>query len=125
MFMDPFRASLRQTNTLHHKVYVYTLNQLLLHKLHFWQIRPSTDHRHGLLAPHVAGKVTNIKEGKTKKCEQYWPAESGRGQSYGPFNMSLMEQHIFADYTIRTIQLVVSKINCSGILNFAKRRFWP
>ena len=69
--------------------------------------------------------VTNIKEGKTKKCEQYWPAESGRGQSYGPFNVSVVEQHIFADYTIRTIQLVVSKINCSGILNFAKRRFWP
>ena len=59
--------------------------------------------------------VTNIKEGKTKKCEQYWPAESGRGQNYGPFNVSIVEQHIFADYTIRTIQLVVSKINCSRI----------
>ena len=56
--------------------------------------------------------VTNIKEGKMKKYEQYWPAESGSGQRYGPFivNVSTMEQHIFADYTIRTIQLVVSKI---------------
>ena len=47
--------------------------------------------------------VTNIKEGKTKKCEQYWPAESRNGQSYGPFNVTVLEQHIFADYTIRTI----------------------
>ena len=54
--------------------------------------------------------VTNVKEGKTKKCEQYWPAESGSGQSYGPFNVTVVEQHIFADYTIRTIQLVVSKM---------------
>ena len=37
--------------------------------------------------------VTNIKEGKTKKCEQYWPAESRRGQSYGPFNVTVLEQH--------------------------------
>ena len=54
--------------------------------------------------------VTNVKEGKTKKCEQYWPAESGGGQSYGPFNVTVMEQHIFADYTIRTIQHVVNKM---------------
>ena len=53
--------------------------------------------------------ITNIKEGKTRKCEQYWP-EGGSGQSYGPFNLSLVEQLILADYTIRTIQLVVSKI---------------
>ena len=53
--------------------------------------------------------VTNIKEGMTKKCEQYWP-EGGSGKSYGPFNVSIVEQHIFADYTIRAIQLVVSKL---------------
>ena len=52
--------------------------------------------------------VTNVKEGKTKKCEQYWPTVSGSGQSYGPFSVSIVEQHIFADYIIRTIQLVVS-----------------
>ena len=51
--------------------------------------------------------VTNIKEGKTKKCEQYWP-EAGSGMRCGPFNLSLVEQHIFADYTIRTIQLDLS-----------------
>ena len=52
--------------------------------------------------------VTNVKEGKTKKCEQYWPAENGSIQSYGRFNVTVLEQHIFADYTIRTIQLVVN-----------------
>ena len=45
-----------------------------------------------------------------KKCEQYWPAECGSGENYGPFNMTVLEQHIFADYTIRTIQLVVNKL---------------
>jgi hypothetical protein len=54
--------------------------------------------------------VTNIKEGKIKKCEQYWP-EAGSGKSYGPFNLSLVEQLILADYTIRTLQLVVSTCN--------------
>ena len=29
-FMTPFRAFLRQTSSLHHKVYVHTLNQHLL-----------------------------------------------------------------------------------------------
>ena len=57
----------------------------------------------------IIAMVTNIKEGMTKKCEQYWP-EGGSGKSYGPFNVSIVEQHIFADYTIRTIQLVVSKL---------------
>jgi protein tyrosine phosphatase len=51
--------------------------------------------------------VTNVMEGMTKKCEQYWP-EAGNGQSYGPFNLSLVEQLTFADYIVRTIHLVVS-----------------
>ena len=54
--------------------------------------------------------ITNVKEGKTKMCEQYWPVECRSGQSYGRFSVTVMEQHIFADYIIRTIQLVVSKI---------------
>ena len=68
--------------------------------------------------------VTNVKEGKTKKCEQYWPAESGISQSYGLFNVTVVEQHIFADYTIRTIQLVVNilLISCLEFL-CSKRRF--
>ena len=68
--------------------------------------------------------VTNIKEGKTKKCEQYWPAESGSAQSYGPFSVTVLEQHTFADYTIRTIQLVVNILlmSCLEFL-YLKKRF--
>ena len=53
--------------------------------------------------------VTNILEGSTKKCEHYWPDGRSDQISHGPFNLSLIEQLILADYTIRTIQLVVSK----------------
>ena len=68
--------------------------------------------------------VTNIKEGKTKKCEQYWP-EAGSGMSCGPFNLSLEEQHIFADYTVRTIQLVVSVQNSFRALRDGGQKLIP
>ena len=63
--------------------------------------------------------VTNIIEGWTKKCEKYWP-ESGSCQSYGPFNLSLVEEHIYSDYNIRTVQLEVNntpnlKVNVPGV----------
>ena len=51
--------------------------------------------------------VTNVTEGRTKKCEQYWP-EDASVSSFGPFDISVVEQHIFADYVIRHIQLIVS-----------------
>ena len=51
--------------------------------------------------------VTNVKEGRTKKCEQYWP-EDASVSSFGPFNVSVVEQRTFADYVIRHIQLIVS-----------------
>ena len=34
--------------------------------------------------------VTN--EGKNKMCEKYWP-ECGCGKSYGPSDVSIVEQH--------------------------------
>ena len=50
--------------------------------------------------------VTNLIEGSKKKCEQYWP-DSG-SSTYGPFKVTLAEQQVFADYTIRTMLLTVS-----------------
>ena len=50
--------------------------------------------------------VTNVTESKTKKCEQYWP-EYGHKKTCGPFELSVVEEKIFADYIIRSIQLVV------------------
>ena len=55
----------------------------------------------------IIAMVTNIIEGWTKKCEQYWPESASEGKSFGPFNLSLVEENIFADYTIRTIQIKV------------------
>ena len=53
--------------------------------------------------------VTNVTERNTKKCELYWP-ECGLVQTCGPFNLSVVEEQIFADYIIRSIQLVVRYI---------------
>jgi protein tyrosine phosphatase len=52
--------------------------------------------------------VTNLKEGhqKIKKCERYWPVTGS--SSYGPFKVTLTEQQVFPDYTIRSMQVTVS-----------------
>ena len=60
-----------------------------------WQERP----------PSIV-MVTNLKEGNKKKCEQYWP-ESG-STTYGPFKVTLTENQVFANFTIRTLQVIVS-----------------
>ena len=53
--------------------------------------------------------VTNLREDSRSKCEQYWP-DSG-STSYGPLRVSLKDQQIFADYTIRTMEVIVSVSN--------------
>ena len=52
--------------------------------------------------------VTNLTEGRQKKCDQYWP-DTGSTE-YGPFMVTLTESQSFADYTIRTLHLVVCSI---------------
>ena len=49
--------------------------------------------------------LTNLMDGRQRKCEQYWP-KSG-SEEYGPFMVNLIEEQVFADYTIRTMHLVV------------------
>ena len=49
--------------------------------------------------------VTNMKEGSRIKCHQYWP-ESGK-KGFGPFQVTITDQQIFADYTIRTLSVAV------------------
>ena len=58
--------------------------------------------------------VTNIKEGNKIKCQQYWP-ESGK-KEFGPFQVTITDQQIFADYAIRTLSVSVSEM-----LNFDRR----
>lgn len=49
--------------------------------------------------------LNSAAEGKLKKSEIYWP--EGGSREYGPFMVTPVECQIFADYTIRTMQLVV------------------
>ena len=55
---------------------------------------------------HVVAMVTNTVERGQQKCEQYWPDEGTK--KYGPFKVTLAEQQVFADYTIRQLFVSVS-----------------
>ena len=54
--------------------------------------------------------VTNLKENKKTKCQQYWPDSDSK--VFGPFNITLADQQVFANYTIRLLQVEVSKFIC-------------
>ena len=56
----------------------------------------------------MVAMVTNIMERAQQKCEQYWPDEGTK--EYGPFKVTLAEQQVFADYTIRQLFVTVSLI---------------
>ena len=56
--------------------------------------------------------VTNVVEVGQQKCERYWPSQGT--QEYGPFKVTLTDQQVFADYTIR--QLLVAVSCCGNLL---------
>ena len=60
-----------------------------------WQVR----------SPSIV-MITNVMEGSKAKCEQYWPDVGTR--EFGPFKVTITDQLVFADYTIRTLLLSVS-----------------
>ena len=66
-----------------------------------WQERPPT-----------IVMVTNVKEGTRIKCQTYWP-EWGK-KDFGPFQVTITDQQIFTDYTIRILS--VSVRYCYSIL---------
>ena len=77
-------------------LYIGPMNKTTVDIWHLiWQEKPPT-----------IVMVTNLKEDKKIKCQQYWP-ESGSSQSYGPFKVTLTNQQVYTDYTIRTLQLEV------------------
>ena len=91
-----FISSHRHNYNLHPNHSIGPMNKTTVDFWHLiWQERPP-----------VVVMVTNIKEGNKIKCQQYWP-ESGSTQSYGPFQVSLADQQVYTDYTIRTLQLEV------------------
>ena len=55
--------------------------------------------------PQSIVMVTNLKEGEKVKCQQYWP--EANSESFGPFSITLLEQQIYTDYTVRTLQVQV------------------
>ena len=59
--------------------------------------------------PNIIVMVTNLKEGNKNKCEQYWPPARPGLQSFGPFQVSLIDEEFFPDYVIRDITVVVCK----------------
>ena len=64
---------------------------------------------------HTVAMVTNLKESNKIKCQQYWPDNGSK--NFGPFIVTITEQQVFADYTIRLLQLEVSY--CSNTLTTA------
>ena len=50
--------------------------------------------------------VTNLKEGTKTKCQQYWPDTSTK--KFGPFEVTITDSQLFADYIIRSFKLSVS-----------------
>ena len=60
-----------------------------------WQERP----------PSIV-MITNLEEGGKIKCLRYWP---GTGRvTFGPFEVTLTDEQMFADYTTRTLEAQVS-----------------
>ena len=52
--------------------------------------------------------VTNIKENKKIKCQQYWPENDS--EDFGPFRITLSDQQMLANFTIRLLQVEVSAL---------------
>lgn len=51
--------------------------------------------------------VTNTTERGIKKCEPYWPEVLQEEKEIGPFKITLSTQQVFADYTIRNMEVEV------------------
>ena len=69
-----------------------------------WQERPPT-----------IVMVTNLKEGTRIKCQRYWP-ESGK-KDFGPFQVTIADQQVFADYATRTLSVSVRLLFTSNFQN--------
>ena len=62
--------------------------------------------------PPIIVMLTNLKEGNKIKCQPYWP-ESGK-KKFGPFTVTITDQQVLADYTIRTLKVTVRN-HCSDL----------
>lgn len=55
----------------------------------------------------IIAMVTNTVERCMIKCEVYWPDVVNEDREVGPFTIKLTAQQVYADYTIRYIELEV------------------
>ena len=56
--------------------------------------------------PPTIVMITNLEEGNKIKCQRYWP-ETGRC-SFGPFEITITDEQMLADYTIRKLDVQVN-----------------
>ena len=68
--------------------------------------------------------ITNLEEGGKNKCQQYWP--DSRTRNFGPFQVSMVDERILADYTIRilTVQVFGSAGCCDLVWMGADVLLW-
>ena len=62
-----------------------------------WQERPQT-----------IVMITNLMEGSKSKCEQYWPNSYKEDVEFGVFTVTLLDEQVLPDFTIRSLQVKVS-----------------
>ncbi|XP_061185066.1 receptor-type tyrosine-protein phosphatase kappa-like [Saccostrea echinata] len=68
--------------------------------------------------------LTNLTEGSTIKCNQYWP-DKGKELKLDPFLINLEEEMLYANYVIRTMTLQKISVNWSRtVIQFHYTR-WP
>lgn len=67
--------------------------------------------------------ITNTVEDNIVKCTQYWPAETKA--SFGHFLLHLTETTIYADYTVRTIEVKSNGDEYSKIVRLFEFTSWP
>ena len=51
--------------------------------------------------------LTNLMEGKNKKCSQYWPDESPGSMTYGPFTVTVKDEQSLTNFVVRNITVKV------------------
>ena len=58
--------------------------------------------------PQIIVMVTNLKEGSKSKCEQYWPDPHKESTTFGPFTVTILDEQILPDITIRSLKVKVN-----------------
>ena len=59
--------------------------------------------------------VNVVEDGKTK-CEKYWPSRKDGSQTFGPFQVSILNEVTLPDYIVRTLEVCVSLISKTASL---------